>query len=137
MHSISLEPYIIWFSLMEHMCKRIISPGFLPFFQIFGFISRVKWQKKIAQNHKKLCLYVCQSPYLRKHILHDCDFWYTFVKWWHLQRSFFVFSKFWFFRLLGRQEGKKMAQNDKKIMFVSLRNSGTVPHMIVVLGKQV
>ena len=29
------EPYIIWSSLMPHMCKRIISPGvFLHFFQI-------------------------------------------------------------------------------------------------------
>ena len=31
-------------------------------------------------------------------------------------KKFFVFSKFWFFRLLGRQEGKKkMVQNDKKL----------------------
>ena len=55
---ISQEPYIIWFSFMAHMCKIIISPGFLwRVFQIFifGVSSGVKGQN-IAQNDKKLCL---------------------------------------------------------------------------------
>ena len=34
-------------------------------------------------------------------------------------------------------EGQKMAQNDKKKKIVSLRVSGTVPHMIVFFGAPV
>ena len=38
-HSISQEPYIIWFSFMVHMCKMIISPSISPFFQNFGVLE--------------------------------------------------------------------------------------------------
>ena len=36
-----------------------------------------KWQKA----------YACHIPYLRKHASYDCQFWYTFVKWWYLQMA--------------------------------------------------
>ena len=61
--------------------------------------------------------------------LSDHNFWYTCLKWWYLQLFFllhlckmmispgvfFIFVKFWFFRLLGRGgvKGQKMTQNEK------------------------
>ena len=45
-------------------------------------------------------------PYLRNSIAYDHGFWYTFVKWWYLQVFFSVFSKFWFFGLLGGKSTK-------------------------------
>ena len=61
------------------MYKRIISTGFLKFFPnlIFSVNIRVKGEK-MAQNDQKI--YVCHTPYLRKHISYDCDFWYTCAK---------------------------------------------------------
>ena len=49
-------------------------------------------------------IFVCCTPYLMKHTSYDCDFWYTFVKWWHLQ---VVFSFFQNFDFLGCYGGKK------------------------------
>ena len=77
-------PYDLWSSLMVHRRKGIISPFFfLHFFQmlIFGVNSGVKGQKrpKMTKN------YICHTPYFRKHISYDHDFWYTNVKWWHFQ----------------------------------------------------
>ena len=62
---------------------------FVHLFQIFifGVNSGVKGQK-IAQNDKKLCLSYSIS---RKHTSYDCGFWFTFVKWWHLQMLFLFF----------------------------------------------
>ena len=48
--------------------------------------------------------------------------------------AFFIFSKFWFFGLLGGGGG--IAQNDKKLC-LSPRILGTVPHMIMVFGTHV
>ena len=52
-------------------------------------------------------------PHLRNSIAYDHDFWYTCIKQWYLQVFLFVFSKFWFSRLLGDVKGQKMAQNNK------------------------
>ena len=68
-------------TFMLHMCKRIISPGFVfTFFPNFHFCGQYgkKWTK-IAKNH------VCHTSYPRKHTSYDCDFCYTFVRWWYLQ----------------------------------------------------
>ena len=51
-HSISQEPYIIWFSFVVHMYKMIISPGVF-FIQNFNFPGC--WTKKV-QKDKKFCL---------------------------------------------------------------------------------
>ena len=56
--SISQELCIIWFSFMVHVCKMIISPGFLfHFFKIliFWVVMEVKGQKMV-KNDKKICL---------------------------------------------------------------------------------
>ena len=39
--------------------------------------------------------------YFRNSIAHDHDFWYTYVKWWHLQVFFCFFLKFSFFRVFS------------------------------------
>ena len=92
---------------VTHVCKDNISRIFLHYFKIliYEVNSEVKGQK-MAQNDKN---YVCHTPYLKKHILYCGDFWYTYVKWWHLQG--------------GGSKSKKMAQNDKQIGLTSyLRN---------------
>ena len=58
--------------------------------------------------------YVCQAPYLRNYTSYDHHLWYTCVKWKYLQDFFFIFSKFWFSRLLGGKRAKTLAQNDNK-----------------------
>ena len=89
---ISQEPYIIRSSFMIHFCKRIISLV-LHFFSNFNF-----WPKMIKN-------YVVCTPYLRKHTLYDCDFWYT-CKMITTSDAFFIFSKFWFSRLLSKRTKK-------------------------------
>ena len=67
LHSISQEPYLIWFSFMVEMCKMIISPGVFFNFKILIF-QVVKGLKghKMAQSEKKFCLshLVLQEPYV-------------------------------------------------------------------------
>ena len=76
-----------------YTCNRILSSGFFTFipnfFKFFwrGVNSGVKGQK-MAQMTKN---YVCRIPYLRKHTSYGCDFWYTCVKWQHLQVLFLLF----------------------------------------------
>ena len=94
--------------------KMMISPGgFYHFFEIFIF--QVVWvvkRQKIVQNDKKLCLLcsVSQETYIM---------WLSFVVCKCKMVSsgiFLIFSKFWFFRLLGGLNGKKMTQNDKNCL---------------------
>ena len=77
-HSISQEPYIIWFSFMVEMCKIIKSPGIdFIFFKILFFqVVRGVKRQKIVQNDQKFCLsyamsqesYIIWSPF----VLHKC-----------------------------------------------------------------
>ena len=50
--------------------------------------------------------FVCHTPYFKQHTSYDCCFWYTCVKWWHLQGLFLLFQNFDF---LGVKR-QKMAQ---------------------------
>ena len=107
LHSISEVPYIMWLSFMVHMC-------FFSFFQIliFPVVIGVKGQKMV-QNDKKFCpsRFRSQEPYI---------IWLSFMT--HLCKIiislgiFSIFSKFWFFGLLGGWgvKGQKMVQNNKK-----------------------
>ena len=104
-----LEPHIIWLSFAVHKCKMTISPGiFLIFFKyrFFGLLggSKSKGKKWSRMTLSVVPLYhtsyiiiygkriisavfaqnVCGTPYLVKYTSYDRDFWYTFVKWWHL-----------------------------------------------------
>ena len=77
-HSICLEPYIIWFSFMVHMCKMIISPGVFFifskfwFFRLLGGSKGKKWPKMTKNS-------VCRVLYLRNHTSYDLHLWYTCV----------------------------------------------------------
>ena len=87
---------------------------FIFIFLIFSFLGLLGGWKDKKQLKKKNNNYIRHTPYLRNSIAYDHDFWYTCVKWWYLQVLFFIFSKFWFFGLLGGSKGKKIAQNDKR-----------------------
>ena len=100
LHLIFKISHIIWSSFMVHMCKRIISPGiFFHFFKIliFGIIIRVKRQKWPKMTEK----YFCLTLYLWSCTSYDWDFWYTLVKWFYLQQSFFIFAEFWYYGFWG------------------------------------
>ena len=95
--SISLKPYIVWLTFMVHICKRI-SLGFVfIFFRILMFqaVKGVKGQKMVQHDKKfGLLCYISQEPYM---------VWFSFMV--HMCKRislgfFFIFSKFWFFRLL-------------------------------------
>ena len=75
-----------WYTCMY---KRIIFPAILfIFFQNFHFWDHSpndpKWPK-MTKNSVYLTLYV------RNHTSYDCDFWYTYVKW-YLQQFFSFFK---------------------------------------------
>ena len=73
---------IIWSLFMIHTCKQVISLGI--------FYS--------------VCLY------RRNHTSEDCNFWYTWVKWWYLQHFFYSFKIliFWIFREVKGQKWPKI-----------------------------
>ena len=101
-HSISQEPYIIWFLDMLHMYKVVISSGiFFHSFKIFIFwINRVvKWQE-MTQSDKKVCL-----PLILIVIFGTHNYW------WYIQKFFSFFQKFDFFGLFF---GKRV-KNDLKL----------------------
>ena len=110
--SISQESYIIWLLFMAHMCKMIISPGMVFIFSKFWFFGLVgsKRTKKKVQNDKKFCPShsISQEPYI---------IWLSFMV--HMCKiiispdSFFIFSKFWFFGLLGGLKCKKWSKMTK------------------------
>ena len=68
--------------------------------------------------------FVSCTPYLRKHTSYDHGFCYKCVKWWHLQKLVFFFSKFWFSGLLGEWKGKKWPKVTKNSVCLTsyLRN---------------
>ena len=79
---------------------------FFFIFWKFWFFGLLVWNKgkkwpKMTKN------YICCTLYLRNHTSYECHLWYTCVKWWYLQVFFFIFWKFWFFRLLVGNKGKK------------------------------
>ena len=97
---------------MVHFCKMMIYlVAFFSFYffkiLIFWVVSGVKGQN-MAQNDKKFCLLhsVCQESY---------HLWLWFLE--HMCKMispaiFFIFSKFWFFRLwVDVVKGQKMTHN--------------------------
>ena len=111
-HSISQEQSIIWLLFMVLMCKMVISPGVFSFFQNFDFFdcqrdkrakNGPKWQKILSVTCS-----ISQEPYL---------IWLSFMV--HMCKviispgDYFIFSKFWFFRLLGGWKCKKWSKMTK------------------------
>ena len=132
-HAISQEQYSLWSWFLVHLCKMMIGPGFFSFYIfIFRAIMGVKGQK-MAQDDKKLCLLylISQEPYIiwLSYIADLCKMMISPV-------VFFIFSKFWFFGLLGR--GNKRAKNCPKwerILSVMLNISGIIHHVIFIYGS--
>ena len=89
-----------------------------------------------------VCPFVCRAPYLRSCTSCNHNFWYIWVKWWHLQAFFFfifyfflffylfifffIFSKFWFFRSLRGERSKNSPKWKIKITSVTRSISETV-----------
>ena len=109
------------------------------FFKILIFlVVRGVKEQKMVQNDKKFCLLhsVSQEPYI---------IWFSFLV--HMckmiipSRDYFIFSKFWFFRLLGGGgRGGKRAKNGpkwQKILSVTLHIPWTKHHMIFIYGTHV
>ena len=65
-----------------------------------------------------------------KRIAYDHDFWYTCVKW-YLFSFFFIYFKFWFFRLLGSKSAKNSPKWKITVTSVMGHISGAVSHMIM------
>ena len=97
---ISQESYIIWSMFMVHMCNRMISPGFFYIYSKFLFWE---WASKREKNSPKwrIIMFVVFHISWSIYASYDCDFWYTCVKWWHLQMVFSFFFKFWFSWFFG------------------------------------
>ena len=78
--SISQKPFIIWFSLMVHLCKMIISRGlFFCFFKTLTFwVVIVVIGQKMSKKGKNS---VFCAPYLKNHTSCNCHLWHTSVKW--------------------------------------------------------
>ena len=100
MRLVSQDPYMVWLSFMLHLCKMIISPGsFSIFFKILIFwVARGVKGQKAVRNDKKFCPLdsISQEPYMIRlsFMVHMCKIIISLG-------MFFIFSKFWFFGLLG------------------------------------
>ena len=122
---VSQEAYIIWSSFMLLMCKRIISPGFFSnFFQILIFGGQ-KWAKRAKsgptwQKNMSVTLHISGNIH---HMI--VIFWYTCVKWRHLQMLSSFFQNFNFPGFSGDKRANN-GQKRQKIMSVSVHISGTV-----------
>ena len=113
-------PYLrnhTWYDFhLWYTCKMIISPGcfFIVFKILIFWVVRGLKGQKIVQNDKNLC----STPYIiwLSFVIHKCKM--------ISSEFFFVFSKFWYFGLLGVSEGKKWPKMTKNSVFHSfyLRN---------------
>ena len=100
-HCISQEARItrLWF--LVHMCKMMTSPDFFfHFFKIliFWIVRGIKGQKwpKMTKNDVHLSMYTPQELYViwLWFLVHMCKIMIS-------PTSFYIFSKFWFFFILG------------------------------------
>ena len=87
----------------------------IKFTRRYWLIKKEKWNmcNRVIFTHLYMSLFLSICPSILPSVAHcirnctssDYNFWYTCVKWWHLQACFFffffIFFKFWFFRLLG------------------------------------
>ena len=108
LRSMSRELYIIWLSFMVQMCKMMVSPGIFFNFKILIFQVVRELKGKKWPNMTKIS--ICRALCFRNHQIG---------------------------RAGGRGGGVKRAKNDpkwQKILSASLRISGTIHHMIVILG---
>ena len=77
---------------------------------------------------------VCRAAYLMNRTSSDHNFWYTYVKWWYLQAVSFIFSKFYFFELLGGKRAKSGPIWEITVTSVTHHISGPVHYLIIICG---
>ena len=80
-----------------------ISRNFFQFLKILicqDAGDRGRGDGKTMKNGPKWQKIICLILYLRNCTSYDCDFWYTFVKW-YLQQFFYMISELWIFGFLG------------------------------------
>ena len=95
-HSMSQEPYIIWPSFVVHKCEMIISPGTFIFskFWFLGLLggskgkNGPKWQKTLS-----VVPFILGTMHHTSFLVHMCKM--------TSPDALFIFSVFWFSRLLG------------------------------------
>ena len=119
LRAISQEHYSIWLFLVP-LCKMMISPGlFFHFLKILIFwVVSVEQGQKMAQNDKKLHLlrFISQEPYIKwlSFMVHLCEMMIS------PGFFFFIFWKFWFFRLLVGNKVKKWPKMTKNYISCTL-----------------
>ena len=79
-YSVSLEPYIMWFLFMVHMCKMLISPHYFFIFSKFCFFELGGVGGKREKNGPKLEKILSVTLHISGTIHHDIHLWYTCVK---------------------------------------------------------
>ena len=78
-----------WYTCLKWWYLQV----FLALFEIFIFLAvRGKKGKKLPKM--KNINYIQHAPYLKNSIAYDHDFWYSWVKWWHLEVFFHCFEIF-------------------------------------------
>ena len=115
--SISLEPYIVWFLLMVHLCKMIIFPCFLfHFFQNVVFLVFSRVGQKTVENDIKFCQShsISQEPYIiwmpfmvhifKTIISTDRSFYFHFFKMliFEVHRQGIMLKKIWAHQILAK-----------------------------------
>ena len=89
-HSVSQEPQFWWLWFAVQLCKIMITPaGFFFMFSKAWFFCFFMGGRR-AKNDTLLPISVCHTLYI-KNCRSYWDFWYTSVKWWHLQMFFLFF----------------------------------------------
>ena len=124
---ISYQPYIIWSSVLVHLCNAF---SIFSKFWFSGLLvgKRTKW----PGITKKL---VCLTLHLRNHTSCDCgDDMFSFISF------FFLILIVWVSRKGGGgggggKKGKKMTHN-YQFQSVTLSISGTVDHIIKIFSTQ-
>ena len=83
------------------------------YFWVSGFLGG-KRAKKVQNDHFCLLHSISQEPYIMI-VICGTQAWID-----NISRLVFIFSKFWFFGLLGGSKGKKLAQNGEKLCLLCL-----------------
>ena len=120
----------------------------LQYLQMFGFIFSKFWFSGLWGGKRAKSGLKSQKICLSHSILQEtCIIWSWFLV--HMCKmitstvAFFIFPKFWFFGMLGRQKGKKWSRikttkmtHHYRFQFFMLYISGAEDHVIEIFGTQ-
>ena len=94
-HSMSQEPYIIWPSFVVHKCEMIISTGTFIFsnFWFLGLLGGSKGKNGPKWQKNSVAPFISGTIHHTSFLVHMCKM--------TSPDALFIFSVFWFSRLLG------------------------------------